>query len=80
MPDQSTMATTPHTVTVFPLRLMAQRQSAEMYVKHGMHLARNIGTVTSIREEYCLPPSIRTWAQLAEALRDIEEQISGQST
>lgn len=65
----------PVTIEVNPLRLFTQYRHARMKAKHGMGLARNAGTVASIREEYHLPPSIRTWAQLADELQVIEGEV-----
>lgn len=66
------------TIEVHPIRLTAQCGHAEMMAKHGIGLARNAGTVTSIRNEYGLPASVRTWAQLATELRKIKTTIDAQ--
>lgn len=66
------------TIEVNPLRLFAQLRHAEMKAKHGMGLARNAGTVRSIREEYGLPRSVSTWAKLADELALIHADVQSQ--
>ena len=64
-------------VEVHPLRLFAQASHARMMRDHGMGLARNAGTVRSIAAEYALT-GVRTWAQLADALDVIADDIRAQ--
>jgi len=65
------------TIEVHPLRLFAQAAHARMMADHGMGLARNAGTVRSIAAEYALD-GVRTWAQLADRLAPIADDIRAQ--
>ena len=58
--------------TVNMIRLLAQVQNAEFKRDHDMFLPglnKLRPTVKALREEYEMPPSIKTWAQAAAALR-----------
>jgi len=60
------------TRTVNMLRLLVQTQNAEFKVAHGFFLPgvnKLHPTVKALVEEYELPASVRTWAEVAGLLR-----------
>jgi hypothetical protein len=68
--------------TVNMIRLLVHVQNAEFKVAHGMFLPgvnKLHPTVKQMREEYELPATVRTWAEVAGLLRmfytDLQEHI-----
>lgn len=73
------------TKTVNMLRLLVQTQNAEFKAQHGMFLpgvGKQHPTVRALRDEYELPPQVRTWAQAAWMMRrmynDLTAAITGE--
>lgn len=65
--------------TVNMLRLLVQAQNAEFKARHGMFLpgvGKQHPTVRALREEYEMPASVRTWAQVAPLLRRFHADLS----
>ena len=65
--------------TVNMIRLLVQTQNAEFKAKFGMFLP-NVGklhpTVKALREEYEIPAEIKTWAQVAEWMRQFHTVLT----
>jgi hypothetical protein len=65
--------------TVNMIRLLVQVQNAEFKRDHGMFLPgvnKLHPTVKALREEYELPASVRTWAEVAGLLRMFHTDLS----
>lgn len=63
------------------LRLLVQVQNCEFKVKHDMFLPgvnKLHPTVKALRDEYGLAPSVKTWADAAEIMRAIYDDLSSQ--
>lgn len=68
------------TKRVYLLRLLVRAQNAEFKAKHGMFLpgvGKQHPTVKALREEYEMPPGIRTWEQAGTALRHFYTELNG---
>lgn len=75
--DEGFVLDTPEAIADYRVLVIIKYAEAR---SHGRHLTRPSAAprIARLREQYALPASVRTWEQLAEAMREYQQKVAAE--